>query len=133
MKAAFVEYLVATKWVAPDRLELIPRSEWLHRESIGRLAMLHGLLSGMDVEEILRQQRNDDGWFGEIAVRMGMITREQLSVLFRGQAVRACLELVEDLALAGVLEFDAGLAAAQEFISGYDVAAECSGRLAMSA
>lgn len=132
MKAAFAEYLVVTGRVERDRLELIPRSEWLHRESIGRLAMLHGLLSGVDVEEILRQQRTDDRRFGEIAIRLGMITREQLDVLFRGQSVRACLELIEDLALAGIMDFNLGLAAANEFIGGYDFAVECSGRVALS-
>jgi len=133
MKAAFAEYLIVTGRVPRDRLELIPRSEWLYREPIGRLAMLHGLLSGVDVEEVLRLQKRDDQRFGEIAIRMGMLTREQLDVLFRGQSIRACLELIEDLALAGILDFNAGLTAVTEFISGYDFAAECSGRLAVSA
>jgi len=133
MKAAFAEYLIVTGRVPRDRLELIPRSEWLYREPIGRLAMLHGLLSGVDVEEVLRQQRHNDQRFGEIAIRMGMLTREQLDVLFRGQSIRACLELIEDLALAGILDFNAGLAAVNEFVGNYDFAAEFSGRLAVSA
>lgn len=127
MKAAFADYLVATGRVSSDRLELIPRSEWLHREAIGRLAMLHGLLSGVDVEEVLRHQRNNGQRFGEIAIRMGMLTREQLEVLFRGQSVRACLELIEDLALAGLLDFNAGLLAAAEFVGGLDFSSECPG------
>jgi hypothetical protein len=133
MKAAFADYLVATGRVSRDRLELIPRSEWLYREPIGRLAMFHGLLSGVDVEEVLRQQRNDDQLFGEIAIRMGMITREQLDVLFRGQSIRACLELIEDLALAGILDFSAGLSAVNEFVGGYGCADGSSARMAIGA
>jgi hypothetical protein len=133
VKSAFAEYLVATGRIERDRLELIPKSEWLYREPIGRLAMLHGLLSGVDVEEVLRQQRYNDQRFGEVAVRMGMITREQLDVLFRGQAIRACLELIEDLALAGALEFNAGLAAVNEFVSSREFTADRSGRVTIGA
>jgi hypothetical protein len=132
MKASFADYLVATGRVTPDRLELIPRSEWLHREPMGRLAMLHGLLSGVDVEEVLRHQRTNGQRFGEVAIRMGMITREQLEVLFRGQSLRACLELVEDLALAGILDFTTGLVAATEFISSFDLSSELSGSVAVN-
>lgn len=124
MKAAFAEHLIATGRVTRDQLELIPRSEWLYREPIGRLAMMHGLLSGVDVEEILRQQHTDERLFGEIALRLGMLTREQLDVLFRGQSIRACLELTEDLALAGLIEFNAGLEAAIEFISSHEFSPE---------
>jgi hypothetical protein len=129
MKAAFADYLVSSGRVERDRLELIPRSEWLYREPIGRLAMLHGLLSGVDVEEILRHQHHGDQRFGEIAVRMGMLTWDQLGVLFRGQSMRACLELVEDLALAGILDFNAGIAAISEFVSSPEFAAEGNERV----
>jgi hypothetical protein len=133
MKAEFAEHLIATGRVTRDRLDQIPRDEWLYREPIGRLVMLHGLLSGTDVEEILREQHTDDHLFGEIAIRLGMLTREQLDVLFRGQSIRACLELVEDLALSGIVGFNAGLEAVTEFISRYDFAAAIEGRAAQHA
>lgn len=123
MKTEFAEHLITTERMTRERLEAIPRNEWMYREPIGRLAMMHGLLSGDDVEEILRHQHTDDRLFGEIAVQLGMINRHQLDVLVRGQSIRACLELVEDLALAGILEFKTGLEATIEFVSGYDFAA----------
>lgn len=38
--------------------------------------MLHGLLSGADVEEILRHRHIDDRLFGQTALRLGMMTQD---------------------------------------------------------
>ena len=122
VKAEFAEYLVTTARVGRERIETIPRDERRSTEPLGRLAMLHGLLSGADVEEILRHRHIDDRLFGQTALRLGMMTQDQLDVLLRGQSIRACLELVEDLALAGALEFKSGLEAITEFVSNRDFA-----------
>jgi hypothetical protein len=122
MKAALTEYLITTGRLRRERLDSIPPGEWLYHEPIGRLAIMHGLLSGTDVEEILRQTNTDERQFGETAVRLGMISREQLDVLRRGQSIRACLELIEDLALAGIIDFTAGLEAIKAFTASGDFA-----------
>lgn len=120
MKAELTDFLVSTGRIQREQLQLISREDWLSREPIGRLALLHGLLSAADIDEILNRQLTDHRLFGEIAIQLGMLTSEQLDILYKGQSVRACVELVEDLALAGILDFGEGLNAAMEFISNYD-------------
>ncbi|GMU20826.1 MAG: hypothetical protein AMXMBFR13_09220 [Phycisphaerae bacterium] len=127
MKQAFAEHLVSTGRISRERLGTLAQSEWLDRESIGRLALLHGLLSGPDIDEILRHQHSEPAYFGEIAVRRGFLTPKQLLILCRGQAIRACLELVEDLALSGQIDLDTGLQAIADFVSRRDFAAVHAG------
>lgn len=118
MTSAFAEYLIATGRTTREQLSAAAPEGGISREPIGRLAMLHGLLSPSDIDEILSQQSAQECLFGEIAVRLGMLKREQLDILVRGQSIRACLELVEDLALAGAVDFASGLEAIKEYISG---------------
>ena len=117
MKSRFADYLIASGRIARRRLHEIAPREWVDHEPIGRLALIHGLLTAEDIEEILREQEADDCLFGEIAVRKGLLTPEQLDVLIRGQAMRACVELMEDMARAGEMDFEAGLDAIKAYIS----------------
>lgn len=122
MLSDFAEYLIATGRVARDRISAMARSEWLLREPIGRLAMMHGLLEPADIDAVLRHQTADERRFGELAVSMGILSSTQLEILARGQALRACLELVEDLALADEMEYQAGMEAISEYMVSHDFA-----------
>ncbi len=115
MKRAFADHLVTTDRLSSGQLTRIPHRQWLSRDPIGRLALMHGLLTGLDIDLLLREQSTEGGYFGEIAMRHGLLSRSQLEILLTGQAIRACLDLVEDLALADVLDIPTGLAALSEF------------------
>jgi hypothetical protein len=118
MKEAFAEYLVSSGKIPSDALRGFSRCDWLSRDQLGRLAMLHGLLGGPELQEILTRQEEDARPMGRIAVELGYLSEEQLHILLTGQAVRACLELLEDLALAGTITMAEGLDAIGEFVTG---------------
>lgn len=118
MKRAFAEFLVASGHVAPEVMASLVDIDWENREPIGRLALLHGLLCGRDIDYILGEQSAKGGLFGEIAIRLGLLTERQLNILLTGQGLRGCAELVEDLAIAGAVESTSGIKAISTFITG---------------
>ncbi len=117
MKRPFADYLLAAGRLSEQRLRSISHDEWVSREPIGRLALLHGLLAVQDIDHILHRQRTEQKYFGEIAMEMGLMTEAQLRVLLAGQGVRACIELTEDLALSGQMDMAEGLIAMSQFAS----------------
>lgn len=116
MKRMFADYLVRSGRLTPAQREELPNGQWLSREPVGRLALLHGLIQGADIDRILSQQRAQGGFFGEIAVEFGLMTQDQLETLLVAQRYRECLELVEELALLGLLSMSQGLGGLCEFV-----------------
>lgn len=117
LKREFAEFLVATNRIPPDVLETASGGNWTAREPIGRLALLHGLIEPSAIDEIVRRQQDANDLFGQTAIQMGLLTRDQLAALLAGQAVRGCAEVLEDLVLSGHLSLRAGIAALAEFLA----------------
>ena len=116
MRSAFMEYLVSAGLVGREQVERVARRN-PEGEYVGQLAMLHGLLGGPEIEQILRAQQQERQLFGQLAVQMGLMDRHQLEVLLTGQAIRGCIEMLEDLALLKQIDMDDGLKAISSFIS----------------
>src|SRR4051812_29957973 len=109
MKRVFAEYLISRGLIAGTSLEGIPDLNWNSSEPIGRLALLHNLLEPSSIDEVLERQRTARHLFGEVAVQMKLLRPEHLEVLLHGQGARSCIELIEDLALARLLDVQNGL------------------------
>lgn len=117
MKQAFADHLLTTGRISSESLNSMSYAGWLPHEPIGRLAVIHGLLTGNDVDAIMREQKLGRGSFGQIAKHLELLTENQIRFLLIGQAARACLELLEVLVLAETLSMASGLEAMAEFIS----------------
>jgi hypothetical protein len=74
--------------------------------TIGALALRLGVLTVSQLEEILvvQEEQEEGKKFGELAVELGFLTEEQVDQLLAIQEMNRCLELGEQLVLAGRLE-----------------------------
>ena len=74
--------------------------------TIGALALRLGVLTVGQLEQILTVQEEDENCkrFGEVAMELGFLDREQVDQLLVIQRVNRCLELGEQLVVAGRLE-----------------------------
>jgi hypothetical protein len=79
------------------------------REPIGMIAVGHGVLTPDQIDAVLTRQRSSGERFGSIAVELGFLTQQQVDVLLQIQEFRSSAEIVEDLALAGVLPLQDGV------------------------
>lgn len=76
------------------------------REPIGMIAVSHGLLNAVQIDEILDRQRSSSDRFGEIAVSLGCLTREQVDNLVSIQDFRTACSIAEALTLSGQLRYE---------------------------
>jgi hypothetical protein len=106
MRRAFLEFLATEGYVPSDRIEDLWCLLRGAPEPIGSIAFSHGMISGGDIDVILDQQRHRYRPFGEIAMEMGMLRREQVEALLLVQQMRAAVETAEALALAGVCSIE---------------------------
>jgi hypothetical protein len=116
-KAAFGNYLADQEIVTPDQLSRLPVEAWRSEDSVGRISLFHGLIDALGIMRIITQQEKTHELFGQIAVQQGHLTEDQLKTLLAGQSVRACVELAEELALAGHLELRPALKAVVDYLS----------------
>jgi len=117
MHPVFLNYLLEGGWLTPEqaaspRTTVSPTISWM-----GQLMVDHGLITLENVNQILNRQDVQGGFFGENAMSIGLITRAQLDTLLAAQELRRNIETIEELALAGVLPFEHGLAALVDFYS----------------
>lgn len=117
MRSAFMDHLVNTGLVERELVEQAARKN-PQAEYVGQLALLHGVLGGAEIDKILSAQQQDRKMFGQLAMQMGLMDRRQLDVLLAGQALRGCIEILEDLALSQEIDINDGLRAISEFMSG---------------
>lgn len=117
MKHHFAQYLVSSGEIDPRALERVSEVTWEAREPIGRLALMHGLLDPNAIERVLEHQQRTREPFGQIAIQLGIMSRDQLCTLLNGQGARACVEMIEDLALGGAITIQHGLDALSRFIT----------------
>ena len=117
MHPIFMNYLMEEGWLTPDQVAAHRRATPSSESWIGRLMVQHGLIGVEHVNEILNRQDLYGGFFGENAVALGYITRSQLETLLAAQELRRNVELLEELALSGVLPFSDGVKAMMRFYS----------------
>jgi hypothetical protein len=103
MQNSFVEFLIDRDLVSSGIAKQLTEGKRFVCEPIGMIAVSHGLLHPNQVDVVLDRQRGCKDRFGDIAVEMGFLTREQVERLVRIQELRAAAEIGEALALAGVL------------------------------
>ncbi len=115
MRREFAEYLLSKGLIDESVLQKLADDGWNIRDPIGLLAYAHGLLPVDSIEDVLAKQRDLDLRFGETAVRMGLLTHQQVEILLMIQQYRAAMELGEALALIGCLDLDECIQAFHEF------------------
>jgi hypothetical protein len=133
VKRVFLDFLVSTDRVRSEQIGSVAAAGTDAWEPIGRLALLHGIISPDDIDKILSLQKKGNEYFGQIAIQLGLITESQLALILTGQAVRACLELIETLVIGEVLDLPVGLSALTEFITQENflerITSQCHGRM----
>jgi hypothetical protein len=115
MRREFADYLLAEGLIDESALQQLADDGWNIRDPIGLLAYSHGLLPADSIEEILTKQQDLDLRFGETAVRLGLLTHQQVEVLLMIQNYRAAMELGEALALIGRIESEEVMRALHKF------------------
>ena len=103
MSHPFVEFLIERDLVPAAVGQQLGEKCRLVREPIGMIAVAHGLIQASEIDVILDRQRACKQRFGEIAVQLGILTRQQVEALVKIQEFRTSAGIAEALALAGVL------------------------------
>ncbi|MFH1418333.1 MAG: hypothetical protein ABII12_08630 [Planctomycetota bacterium] len=116
MRKAFLDFLAAEGVVPPDRLENLQNLLRGAPEPIGCIAFSYGMVVGGDVDQILDEQRRTYRPFGEIAMRLGMLSRTQIDALLKVQSIRGAIETVEALTLSDLCPIDELMAQLGRFL-----------------
>ena len=116
MRKAFLEYLSAEGVISSDVAENLQGLLRGVPEPIGSIAFSYGMITGSDIDVILDEQRREYRPFGEIAMDMGMLRREQVETLLRIQQVRGATDTAEALALSGVCSVEDTLKQLSQFL-----------------
>ncbi len=82
----FGEFLCQNDVVTNDQLINAMSQYHSSREPIGRLAIKSGMLTIREVQKILRIQADDPQPFGEVAMRLCLLSREQVEILIGRQS-----------------------------------------------
>ncbi|MBP7935892.1 MAG: hypothetical protein KA354_14700 [Phycisphaerae bacterium] len=110
MAHPFVEFLTERDLIPASAAALLCKSRSFVRQPIGMIAVSHGLLRPDQIDLVLdRQRSHKDHLFGEIAVELGFLTRQQTEMLVRIQELRLAADITETLALAGVCTYEDGV------------------------
>lgn len=83
--------------------------------TLGSLALRMGILSLDQIESIVDLQVSGDQRFGDTAVKLGYLAREQVDLLMHVQALHRCIDLGAPLALSGHAELPEVIALIAEF------------------
>ncbi len=111
MKHPFAQFLIERDLVPKAAARRLIEQNRFLREPIGMIAVSHSLLKPDEIDVILDRQRVDQDRqrFGDIAVELGFLTRDQVETLAKIQEFRMSAHIAEALALAGTISYeDAG-------------------------
>ena len=115
----FGEYLA--DWLDLDAGQRPTCGDWSRMGStIGALALRLSLMSEADVDKVLEIQDTEGGFFGEVAVRCGFLTPQQVSRLLGIQRLHDDLNLGEQLVVAGKLDVPSLLSVMVQFLRASD-------------
>lgn len=127
----FIQYLREKGVLTSDVGPLLEKQQVHVREPIGMIALRHGLIQGWHVDRILQEQRVSKLRFGELAVRLNVLTETQVDALVRIQGFRMINEALEVLVLAGVVGFDKAVEHLVAFLQWRLEAAACGAAAAI--
>ena len=102
MRNAFLDHLLACDVLAESQMAELRQLLRGAPEPIGAIAFRYGLIAGGDIDLVLDHQRCSHKPFGEIAMELGLLSREQVVSLLDVQQLRAATESAEALVLAGI-------------------------------
>ena len=102
----YVQFLVERDLIPANVAKRLRENRNFVRQPIGMIAVSHGLLQPNHIDAILDQQRHSDARFGDIAVEMGYLSRDQVNKLVKVQEFRAAADITEALALGGVFSVE---------------------------
>lgn len=105
MEQSFIQFLMERRFI-PEGIAGQLRKRRFIREPIGMIAVGHGILDPNAIDKVLDHQRGSDERFGEIAVRLGLLSHEQVAALMKIQDFRLSAEVAEALALSGILPIE---------------------------
>ncbi|HSW45133.1 MAG TPA: hypothetical protein VLM89_06140 [Phycisphaerae bacterium] len=106
MSHPFVEFLIERDLIPPEIGRQLAEQCNIVREPIGMIAFSHGIIRSEEIDGILDRQRECKQRFGDIAVDLGILRREQVETLVKIQELRISGSIAEALALAGVVAFE---------------------------
>jgi len=109
MHRCFIDFLVERGLISEAAGQHIAGARHHVPEPIGMIAAGHGLLRPDQIDMILDRQQGNRGRFGEIAVELGCLKREQVDTLLAIQKFRTAAVVAEALALAGLLAWEDAL------------------------
>ena len=105
MHRRFLNFLMTRGRVTPQEAERIDLSKRQFREVGGAIALAHDLITLDQLDEIL-DQLTADLRFGEVAIRLGHLTPDQVERLLVIQEMQEVMEICEMLLLRGALNRD---------------------------
>lgn len=106
MQLRFLQFLASRGRVSPAECERLSRGKRQFREVVGAIALAHELITLDQLDEIL-DQLTADSRFGEVAVRLGHLTSDQVERLLVIQEMQEVMEICELLLLRGMFTRDA--------------------------
>lgn len=106
MRNEFIDFLRSHDLVHADDTEQIQTLLNQTQEPIGSIAFCFGMLCSSALDTILDEQGKTHSRFGEVAVKLGILTSDQVDAIIRVQQVRATTEVAEALALTGLCPID---------------------------
>ena len=106
MQHPFVEFLSELDLVPASVTKRLSEKKRFVREPIGMIAAGHGLIHPNEIDIILDRQRECKDRFGEIAIKLGFLTPEEVQTLLKIQEFRTPSYIAEALALAGILSWE---------------------------
>ena len=77
----FGNYLLSKQAVTTDQLVHAIQEQHTKHLRLGTLAMHAGLLTALQVDNVVIRQTHEDRLFGEIAIEEGLLTEEQVEEL----------------------------------------------------
>jgi hypothetical protein len=114
--AQLLEFLSQRLALPKDRLPQV--GEWAGSgNTIGSIALRMGILDLGQIERVVDGQVSGDSRFGDTAVQLGLLSREQIDLLVQVQDLHRCVDLGAPLVMSGRLEMAEFVALVAEFVS----------------
>lgn len=102
MHRRFLNFLTTRGRVTAEEADFIAQRKRHFREVVGAIALAHDLITLDQLDEIL-DQLTADMRFGEVAIRLGHLTADQVDRLLAIQEMQEVMEICEMLLLSGTM------------------------------
>jgi hypothetical protein len=114
--AQLIEFLAERLGLAKE--DLPSAGEWAGSgNTIGSLALRMGILNLDQIERVVDMQVAGESRFGDTAVQLESLSRDQVDLLVRIQELHRCIDQAGPLVMSGQLELAELVALLAEFLS----------------